>query len=292
MQLGWMRVAYIRPSPIASTMIRGFVGSPHRDGRTAAIVREALLGAEEQGAEVELVQLADFDLGGCQDCTRMAAPGDDGGPADDFPKVAEMLDASDAVVIGSPVYWSDITSCTRAVLARKLRVELGKGRTAGMPALAIAVAGGSGNGLVEALKPLYLLFEKLRWRPLDSFPVTRFNWDRAMATANGAGRDLAAMADKRRPVDSDELWTFYNNLRYRNHDRIDERKLLAELIVGALPEVGKFAPVANDLRKKLGRVETHFQRKQKEKAIPLVDALITSGTEIYETLHPTSLGAK
>lgn len=273
-------------------MIRGFVGSPHRDGRTAAIVREALLGAEEQGAEVELVQLADFDLGACEDCTRVAPDGTDAGPADDFHQVAEMLDASDAVVIGSPVYWSDITSCTRALLARKLRIERGKGKTAGMPALGIVVAGGSGNGLVEALKPLYLLFEKLRWRPLDSFPVTRFNWDRAMAVANGAGRDLAAMADKRRPVGPDEVWTFYNGLRYRNHDRIDERKLLAELIVGSLPEVGKFASVANELRQKLDRVETQFQRKQKEKAVPVIDELITRGTEIYEMLHPTSLAAK
>jgi NAD(P)H-dependent FMN reductase len=273
-------------------MIRGFVGSPHRDGRTAAIVREALLGAEEQGVEVELVQLADFNLGGSLECTKEILPGDDPGPEDDFPKLAALLDDSAAVVIGSPVYWSDITSCTRALLTRKLRVEQGKGPTAGMPALGIAVAGGSGNGLVEALRPLYLLFEKLRWRPIDSFPVTRFNWDRALATANGAGRDLAAMSDRRRPVEPDELWPFYNGLRYRSHDRIDERRLLAELIVGALPDVGKYAPLATGLRAKLGQVDAMFSRKHKEKAVPLIDELIAQGTEIYETLHPAALSRK
>ena len=273
-------------------MIRGFVGSPNRDGRTAAIVREALLGAEEQGAEVELVHLADYDIGACLDCTRATPQGEDAGPADDFPKVAKLLEGSDAVVIGSPVYWADITTCTRALLARKLRMEMGKGPTAGMPALGIVVAGGSGNGLVEAMRPLYLLFEKLRWRPLDGFPVTRFNWDLALATANGAGRDLAAMSDKRRPVEPDELWTFYNNLRYRGHDRIDERRLLVELIVDALPEVGKFAPIAKDLRVKLDRVDTAFSRKHKEKAVPAIDELISRGTEIYEMLHPTKLKSK
>jgi multimeric flavodoxin WrbA len=273
-------------------MIRGFVGSPNRDGRTAAIVREALLGAEEQGAEVELVQLADYDIGPCLDCTGEAPDGEDAGPADDFPKVAKLLDGSDAVVIGSPVYWADITTCARALLARKLRMERGKGPTAGMPALGIVVAGGSGNGLVEAMRPLYLLFEKLRWRPLDCFPVTRFNWDHSLATANGAGRDLAAMSDKRRPVEPDELWAFYNNLRYRSHDRIDERRLLAEIIVSALPEVGKFAPISKDLRVKLDQVNTAFSRKHKEKAVPAIDDLISRGTEIYDALHPTKLGHK
>lgn len=284
-----LRECYICIIAIAPAMIRGFVGSPHKDGRTAAIVREALLGAEEQGAEVELVHLSDRDLGPCLDCTREVRPGVDAGPEDDFPEVAALLDGSDAVVIGSPVYWADITTCTRALLSRKLRIEEGKGPTAGMPALGVVVAGGSGNGLVEALKPLYLYFEKLRWRPIDSFPVTRFNWDRALATAHGAGRDLAAMADRRRPVEEGEVWTFYNQLRYRSHDRIDERKLLAELVVGSLPEVGKFAPIAYELRKRLDRVQTMFQRHEREKAVPHIDELIARGTEIYEMLHPKKL---
>ena len=48
-------------------MIRGFVGSPNKKGRTAAIVREALLGAEEQGAEVEMFQLSDYQVSDCFD---------------------------------------------------------------------------------------------------------------------------------------------------------------------------------------------------------------------------------
>jgi NAD(P)H-dependent FMN reductase len=268
-------------------MIRGFVGSPNKEGLTAAIVREALLGAEEQGAEVEIVQLADHDISDIPDCSVAHELGVDSGPEDDFTELARMLEEADAVVIGSPVYWSSITSCVRALLARKLRMEMGTGPTMGMPALGIVVAGGSGNGLVEAMKPMYLLFEKLRWRPLDMFPVTRFNWPRALAFAHEAGRDLASVADSRRPVPENQVWTFYNDLRYRNYDRIDERRLLAEMIVGSLPEVGKFAEVGSELREQMGRVNTLFDRHRKAEAVPLIDELIGRGADLWEVLHPS-----
>ncbi len=268
-------------------MIRGFVGSPNRDGRTAAIVREALLGAEEQGAKVEMVHLSEHVIGEVPDCRVEHRAGLDAGPDDEFRALSLMLESSDAVVVGSPVYWSTITSCVRALLTRKLRVEMGEGPTAGMPCLGIVVAGGSGNGLVEAMKPLYLLFEKLRWRPLDSFPVTRFNWDRALAFANGAGRDLAAMADRRRPIPLEMVWPFYNDLRYRHYDRIDERRLLAELIVGALPEVGKFSEVTKELREKGVHVGTLFQQQRKAEAVPIIDDVINRGTELWEVLSPS-----
>ncbi len=268
-------------------MIRGFVGSPNKEGRTAAIVREALLGAEEQGAKVELVHLSDYQVSDCFDCTAEHKMGVDSGPDDDYRALSMMIDSADAVVIGSPVYWSTITSCVRSLLSRKLRVEMGQGPTVGMPAVGILVAGGSGNGLVEAMKPLYLLFEKLRWHPLDSFPVTRFNWDRALVFASEAGRDLAAMADRRRPLPEDQIWKFYNDLRYRSYDRLDERKLLAEMIVGSLPEVGKFAGLAEELRRKLGRVDTMFLQHRKAEAIPHIDDIIFHGTEMWEVLSPS-----
>jgi len=268
-------------------MIRGFVGSPNRDGRTAAIVREALLGAEEQGANVEMVFLSDYSIADVPDCNVEHMPGMDAGPDDDFRALAMMLESSDAVVIGSPVYWSTITSCVRSLLTRKLRVEMGEGPTAGMPALGIVVAGGSGNGLTEAMKPLYLLFEKLRWRSLDCFPVTRFNWDRALAFAHGAGKDLGAMADRRRPIPAEMVWAFYNDLKYRHHDRIEERRLLADLIVGSLPEVGKFADVTKELREKGSTVGTLFQQHRKAEAVPIIDDMISRGTEMWEVLSPS-----
>lgn len=270
-----------------SHMIRGFVGSPNKEGMTASIVREALLGAEEQGADVEIVYLSDYHIADVPDCHVVHESGVDVGPDDDFAKVAALLEDSDAVVFGSPVYWSTITTEVRALLSRKLRMEMGEGPTSGMRALAIVVAGGSGNGLVEAMKPLYLLFEKLRWRPLDCFPVTRFSWDRAMVYAHEAGRDLAAIEDRRNPVIDGQLWRYYNDLKYRSYDRIDERRLLAELIIASLPETGKFAAVSQELRDQYEMVRTLFLKHRKVEAVPIIDDLIDRGTEIWTVLHPS-----
>jgi NAD(P)H-dependent FMN reductase len=268
-------------------MIRGFVGSPNKDGMTATIVREALLGAEEQGAEVDLVHLSDHRISEVPDCHVVHENGKDAGPDDDFDTVAALLDDADAVVIGSPVYWSTITTEVRALLSRKLRVEMGRGPTSGMRALAIVVAGGSGNGLTEAMKPMYLFFEKLRWRPLDCFPVTRFNWDRALVYAHEAGRDLAAVEDRRNPVIDGEYLRYYNDLKYRSYDRIDERRLLAELVIASLPETGKFAGVAGDLRDQYEMVRTMFLKHRKVEAIGAIDDLIERGTELWTVLHPS-----
>jgi NAD(P)H-dependent FMN reductase len=266
-------------------MIRGFVGSPNREGMTATIVREALAGAEEQNAEVELIYLSDYDLSDCLDCK--GEVGDDHGTdiEDDFPRLSELMDTADAVVVGSPVYWSTITTCTRAFLSRKLRAEEGEGPSKGMPTVGILVAGGSGNGLVEAMKPMYLLFEKLRWHALDCFPTTRFNWDRALAFSRGAGKDLAALADKRRYLSDVEVWTHYNNLKYRNYDRIDERRLLAEIIVAALPEVGPHSMDTKGLMRKLDRVKSMLLNHQRDKAVPVLNELIERGTEVYEAVE-------
>ena len=275
-------------------MIRGFVGSPNKDGMTAALVREALLGAEEQGAEVEMVHLSDHHISEVADCQVVHELGKDSGPEDDFGRLGELLEGADAVVIGSPVYWSTITTEVRALLSRKLRVEMGQGATTGMPVLGILVAGGSGNGLVEAMKPLYLLFEKLRWRPLDCFPVTRFNWDRAVVYSHEAGRDLAAIEDRRSPVFNVEPWRFYNDLKYRSYDRIDERRLLAELIIASLPELGKFAQVTTELRDRFEMVQTLFLKHRKVEAVPIIDEIIERGTEMWTVLHPSGsvLGEK
>jgi hypothetical protein len=83
------------------------------------------------------------------------------------------------------------------------------------------------------------------------------------------------------------VWTFYNDLRYRDYDRLDERKLLGELIVGSLPEVGKFASLAGELRERVGQVDTLFSQHRKAEAVPLIDDIIFRGTELWEVLSPS-----
>lgn len=81
----------------------GIISSPHAAGNGAALVREALAGAEEAGASVQEVFLADLRIEYCRDCracTRTGRCAID----DDFWALREMLLEADGIILSSPTY--------------------------------------------------------------------------------------------------------------------------------------------------------------------------------------------
>lgn len=224
--------------------ILGLVGSPNRDGRSYRIVAAALDGAAKAGARVELVQMADHVVAACKDClpweckdTRKCCYSD---PA--FEYLSGKLLRCGGLVLGAPVYWWDTTGMVKYLILKMFRVYARSAPLAGLPALGIAVAGGTGNGLVSGLRPLYHFFQVLQMRAFEPLPVTRFNWGAALARAAELGAILAERAGARQPfagVEDRLLW--YDTLPYLGLTRAGERRLLASLAAEALPET---APAA------------------------------------------------
>ena len=106
----------------------------------------------------------------------------------------------------------------------------------GLPAFGIAIAGGTGNGLVSGLRPVYHYFQMMGMRAIEPLPVTRFNFDAARQRASELGGEIAAMAVQRarfRGLEDKLLW--YDALPYLGLSRADERRLLADLTVQGLP---------------------------------------------------------
>jgi hypothetical protein len=58
----------------------------------------------------------------------------------------------------------------------------------GLPAFGIAIAGGTGNGLVSGLRPVYHYFQMMGMRAIEPLPVTRFNFNAAMQRASASVR--------------------------------------------------------------------------------------------------------
>ncbi len=83
--------------------IVGIISSPHAEGNSAALVREALRGAAEAGASVVEVFLPSFRIEYCKDCrgctSRGLCP-----VQDDFPKLRELLCEADGVILSTPTY--------------------------------------------------------------------------------------------------------------------------------------------------------------------------------------------
>jgi multimeric flavodoxin WrbA len=255
------------------------VGSPRKNGLSSALSDSALEGAREAGATTEKIFLSDFDMDACQDCIQLGCYDDQQCTfADDFEEVSERMDAADALVVATPVYWGDVSNSMRWLLSKKMRMR--SETTNGQPALPIAVAGGTGNGLLEAMKPLYLCFEKLRYRSLAAFPVTRFNLDHCHEQAREGGKALVREAAAARPLDMVALFAHYNDLPYRAADRIDERLCLAQLIVQGIR--GLEPALEEELSARLQDAERLASSADRNAAIPLINEICDRGQPLFD----------
>jgi len=107
----------------------------------------------------------------------------------------------------------------------------------GLPALGFGIAGGTGNGLVSGLRPVYHFFQMMQMRALEPVPATRFNLNQALQRAGELGDQIAGMANERRPFSGlEERLVWYDNLPYLGLSRAGERRLLADQIAMAVPE--------------------------------------------------------
>lgn len=99
-------------------------GSPRKGWNTHMMLQSAADGAQDAGAEVEMIHLFDLDYKGCRGCYTCKLRG--GGSLghcvinDDLKPVLSAIDAADGLIIGSPIYFGDTTACVRAFLERFL----------------------------------------------------------------------------------------------------------------------------------------------------------------------------
>ncbi|MBI5696696.1 MAG: flavodoxin family protein [Nitrospirae bacterium] len=97
-----------------------FSGSARKDGNTAILIRQVFTELEKAGIETELVQLAGKRIRGCTACFKCAKNKDrhcavKGDVLNDC--IDKMLDA-DGIIIGSPTYFADVSSETKALIDR------------------------------------------------------------------------------------------------------------------------------------------------------------------------------
>ena len=222
----------------SSKYVLGLVGSPNLDGRTSKLVSAALEGARQQGASTELVHLADHVVAACRDCLPWVCKENQKCTYEDeaFEYLSQKILKAGALVLGTPVYWWDTSGMIKYLILKMFRVYAPSAPLQGMAAFGIAVAGGTGNGLVSGLRPLYHFFQVMQMRAIEPLPATRFNFAAAFERAKTLGEKIAELAGQRaafKNVEERLLW--YDALPYLGLSRAAERRLLADLTVQALP---------------------------------------------------------
>lgn len=124
-----------------------FNGSGRKDGNTALLVNTVLDELSKQGIETELIQLAGRAPQGCLACYKCFENKDQkcAVTADNLNEyLAKMINA-DGIVLGSPVYFTDVTAGIKALIERCGMVSVANGgllkRKVGAAVVAVRRAG-------------------------------------------------------------------------------------------------------------------------------------------------------
>ncbi len=170
--------------------------SPNQDGLTHALAQAALRGAETAGAETEFVNLNDLNINACEACGRGWGLCREQGRCkqdDDFNALRERINAADALVFATPVYFGDLSESAKCFLDRWRRCEIhnrDNSALKGKRVIGIAAAGGSGGGCISALGNLEKYLAWLQFTIWDLMPVTQRNKGWKTKALEEAGRNM------------------------------------------------------------------------------------------------------
>ncbi len=107
----------------------GFNGSPRKDGNTAILIGRLFHELEKEGIETELVQLSEKEVHGCIACYK-CAENKDGRCAVNNDAANELIGKmteAQGIVLGSPVYFADLTPEMKALIDRAGFVSISNG---------------------------------------------------------------------------------------------------------------------------------------------------------------------
>ena len=107
----------------------GINGSPHREGNTAIIIREVFHVLEAHGIDTEFIQLGGSGIRPCLGCFQCCElkNGECIIKTDICNEILEKMKAAEGIILGSPVYTSDVTPEVAALIDRGALVSYGAG---------------------------------------------------------------------------------------------------------------------------------------------------------------------
>ena len=107
-----------------------FNGSTRKDGNTAILINHVFTELKKEGIETELVQLSEKPLHGCIACDKCGVNKDQRCAVKDDAanEYIEKMLGADGIILGSPVYFQDVTPEMKALIDRTGYVSRANGR--------------------------------------------------------------------------------------------------------------------------------------------------------------------
>jgi multimeric flavodoxin WrbA len=175
--------------------ILGLNGSERKLGNTEILVKEALMGAEEEGAHVEMLRLTDYKVFPCDGLAPCVFGNKRCNLEDDFNSIVDKIFESDGVVLGTPCYILESTAIIKQLIDRAFSVNY-RSEARGKPATVIVPYATRGWTPYAFLQPNMLLL-LLGMEVIDRALVhtQAMNevvlYDKALARAREMGREVA-----------------------------------------------------------------------------------------------------
>ena len=169
-------------------------GSPRKNGNTALLLHEALAPLREAGWEVEAVQLGGKKIQGCRGCGKCAEL-KNGRCVFDNDMLNELLQkmlAADAMILGTPCYFTDMSAELKALVDRAGYVAyVNGGLFKGKIGAAVVAAGRAGaTHAYDSINHMFLMSRML-------VPGSTF-WNVGFGHAEGeAVKDVLALENMR-----------------------------------------------------------------------------------------------
>jgi multimeric flavodoxin WrbA len=135
--------------------VLGIVCSPRKGGNTEILVSEALVGAKESGAEVEMLRATDMNIAACNGCEACHESGECS-IKDDMQEVYEKIQKADGIILGSPVYFWSVSSQAKKLMDRTYALRYPHHKLKGKVGGAVVAAGRRGS--VNALSVINNFF--------------------------------------------------------------------------------------------------------------------------------------
>jgi multimeric flavodoxin WrbA len=104
-------------------------GSPRQNGNTAAMLKTVLSVCEKSGFDTELYQAGGKPVRGCLACEKCFDNPGHCITGDWVQEVYEKMKAADAILLGSPTYYGDLTPEIKAIMDRCGYLSLSEGGT-------------------------------------------------------------------------------------------------------------------------------------------------------------------
>ena len=178
--------------------ILGLNGSERKLGNTEILVKEGLMGAEEEGAQVEMLRLTEYKVFPCDGLAPCVFGNTRCNLQDDFNFIVDKIFENDGVILGTPCYILESTAIIKQLIDRAFSVNY-RSEARGKPATVIvpyATRGWTPYAFLQPNMLLLLLGMEVIDRALIHTQAMNevVLYNKLLARARGMGREVAKAA--------------------------------------------------------------------------------------------------